>query len=310
MKTHSPNPAPMLSPQAVTWAGLMCNGALGAAKVLAGLLCHSQAILADGLHSASDLITDVVVLAGLRVADKPADDCHPYGHRRVATLVAMFVGGALIGAAVWVLHDAITSLHEPAGPGVSGLLPLGLALATIPIKEGLYQLTRWVGRRTDNVALLANAWHHRSDAFSSMGAAVGLAAVAAGGPEWAFVDSLTALLLAAFLTTAAVKIIRTSASELVDRAPSAATLADIERAVTDTGGVRSFHGFRARQIGGKITMDIHVQVDPALTVGQGHDIATAVRSQVMDAAPRVVQAIVHVEPAEDGEHQPPANRRP
>ena len=98
MKTHSPNPAPMLSPQAVTWAGLLCNGALGAAKVLAGLLCHSQAILADGLHSASDLITDVVVLAGLRVADKPADDCHPYGHRRVATLVAMFVGGALIGA--------------------------------------------------------------------------------------------------------------------------------------------------------------------------------------------------------------------
>ena len=289
--------APMLSPGGVTWLGMAANAVLAVGKVLAGVLFSSQTILADGLHSASDLITDVAVLAALRVSDKPADSCHPYGHRRVATLVGMFVGAVLLVAAAWIIYGAILSLHRQPKP-VSGHLPLALALVSIPIKEALFQLTRWVGRRTNNVALLANAWHHRSDAVSSLAAAAGLAGMAIGGLEWAFLDSLTAIVLGAFLVTMAARIIRTSAAELVDRAPSPATLDVLKQAVARTGGVRSYHAFRARQSGGKIAMDIHVQVDPGLTVREGHDIAADVRQRIIQADPAVVEAIIHIEPAQ------------
>jgi len=291
-----------MSPQAVTMLGMVINTLLAAGKIAAGLVCASQAILADGLHSASDLVTDVAVLASLRVSDKPADRCHPYGHRRVATLAALFVGAGLVGAAGWILYNAISSLHElhETGPqGISTGAPLALALLSIPLKEGLFRLTRWVGRRCENVALLANAWHHRSDAFSSIAAAAGLAGVAIGGSRWDFLDHLTAAVLAVFLLRAAVRVIRDSAAELVDRAPSAAAMERIERAVRDTEGVRSHHAFRARKIGGKIIMDIHVQVDPDLTVRQGHDIAEDVDRRVLEADPSVVEAVVHIEPPEE-----------
>ena len=291
-----------MSPHTVTTLGMVINALLAAGKIAAGLVCTSQAILADGLHSASDLVTDVAVLASLRVSDKPADSCHPYGHRRVATLAALFVGACLLGAAGWILYSAVFSLHERHGMGrrgVSTAVPLMLALVSIPLKEGLFRLTRWVGQRTENVALLANAWHHRSDAFSSIAAAAGLAGVAIGGSRWDFLDHLTAAVLAMFLLRAALHIIRDSAGELVDRAPSEAAMQRIEHAVRDTEGVRSHHAFRARKVGGKIIMDIHVQVDPELTVRQGHDIAENVHRRVLEADPSVVEAVIHIEPPEE-----------
>ncbi|MCD6365175.1 MAG: cation diffusion facilitator family transporter, partial [Planctomycetes bacterium] len=148
------------------------------------------------------------------------------------------------------------------------------------------------------IVLLANAWHHRSDALSSLAAAVGLAAVAVGGRKWAFMDPLTAMVLGTFLLTVAVRIMRTSAAELIDRAPAQKTLDGIELAVARTQGVISYHAVRARQVGGKIAMDIHVQVDPELTVRAGHDIAGAVRRRVMEADSSVIETIVHIEPFE------------
>ena len=181
-----------------------------------------------------------------------------------------------------------------------GLVPLALALVSIVIKEALFRATRRVARHSGNVALEANAWHHRSDAFSSVAAAMGLAGVALGGSGWACLDPLMALVLSAFLAATAVRIIWQSGGELVDRAPDAATLATIERTVGGTAGVRSYHAFRARRVGGKIAMDIHVQVDPGLTVRQGHEIAGAVRREVMQADGRVIEAVVHIEPAKAG----------
>ena len=297
MPAESRTTTAVLTPRSVTWLGLAVNVALAVAKILGGWVFGSQAILADGLHSLSDLVSDVAVLAGIRVSERPADYSHPWGHRRVSTMVAMFVGALLMALGGAIVYNAIVSFREVHEP-LTSLVPLSLALATIPAKEILFHLTRRVGRRVGDVSLTANAWHHRSDAFSSIAAAAGLTVVAIGGPGWAFVDELTALVLSAFLIVAAGHIMWSAVCELVDRAPSAAILDAIDRAVRDTSGVRDHHAIRARQIGGKVTMDVHVLVDPGLTVRQGHDIASAVQESVKKADGNIVDVNVHVEPWE------------
>ena len=291
------------TPKGITWISGMVNVTLAAAKILVGIACRSQTIFADGLHSASDLVTDVAVLAGLRVSGRPADLSHPYGHRRFSTLVGMFIGLALLAAAVWVVSNALSTfhnyLHKHIRIAIRPGLPFWLALASVPVKEVMFRVSRWVGRRASDVSVIANAWHHRTDAFTSLAAAAGLAGVLFGGNSWQFLDPLTAIVLAAFLVVASVRITLASASELVDRAPSGEALECIRQVVTETEGVMSYHAFRARQVGGQIAMDIHIQVDPDLTVQQGHEIASAVRQRIMDEATcEVVEVVVHIEPTE------------
>ena len=219
---------PILTPGGVTVTGAIVNAALAVSKISAGLLCASQTILADGLHSASDLVTDFVVLAGIGVEDRPADKDHHYGHRRIGTLAALFVGAMLLGAAGWILYSAVAAVRRPQAHRIRPVLPLVLALVSVVLKELLFWLTRLVARRTGKLSLLANAWHHRSDAFTSVAAAAGLAGVMLGGADWAFLDSLTATVLSAFLIVVAARIIGAAASELIDRAPDTDTLARIE----------------------------------------------------------------------------------
>ncbi|MGQ9559290.1 MAG: cation diffusion facilitator family transporter [Candidatus Oleimicrobiaceae bacterium] len=290
--------ARLFTPFGITWLGLSINAIFSAAKIVAGVVFRSQAILADGLHSISDMATDVAVLAGLRVSRKPADEGHNYGHRRATTLVTLFVGLALMGAALGIGYTAVVTMGEEHS-AVRGLVPFIIAAASVPVKELLYQLTRRVGKQASDSSLVANAWHHRSDAWASATAALGLAVVVFGGPRWAFVDHVTALILASFLLVLAAKIIWNTGGELMDRAPDNATLDAIREAVADTAGVRSFHGIRARQVGDMVEMDLHVQVDPQLTVSQGHEIARSVRQRVVQLNPKVSQVIVHVEPSED-----------
>ena len=292
-----------LTPTSVTWGSMFVNVLLAVAKIVAGFVCRSQTILADGLHSGSDLVTDIAVLAGLRVSDRPADQSHHYGHHRVSTLAALFIGAALIGAAAWIAFDAMRAMHNYLHRHVTGDIragiPFWLAVASVPIKELAFQLTRRVGRRTSNVSLVANAWHHRTDAFAALAAAAGLGGVLIGGQEWRYLDPLTAIVLSAFLVVVAVRIVASSASELIDRAPDAKVLACIEEVVNQTRGVKSHHSFRARQVGGKVAMDIHIQVDPALTVRQGHDIARAVRQRIVQSDSNVIEVVVHIEPKEE-----------
>ncbi|MFW6133187.1 MAG: cation diffusion facilitator family transporter [Planctomycetota bacterium] len=280
----------------VGWLGAGVDAGLTGIKLAVGAAAGSQALIADGLHSASDLVTDAAVLAGLRVSRRPADREHHYGHRRISTLVGLFIGVVLFGAGLWIAYNALASLRV-GGATVRGTLAFYVALAAVPVKEALYHVTHHVGRRQRDLSLQANAWHHRTDALTSVAAATGLAAATFAGPDWAFVDAVTALVLAAFLLLVSVRIARRSAWELVDSAPSQATVQAIEQAVAATAGVRSYHAFRARQVGGQVEMDIHVQVDPELTVRQGHDIASSVRRRVQDSAPDVAQVVVHVEPA-------------
>lgn len=286
----------------VTVLGLVANLVLAAGKIAAGALFFSQTILADGLHSLSDLGTDFAVLAGLRVSGKPADGDHHYGHGRVSTLVALFIGAALLAAAGYILYSAIQAIHARfhgyAQRVVQPLVPLIAALASVVVKEGLFRVTRTVGRRTGDRSLVANAWHHRSDTFTSIAAAAGLSAVLIGGEHWWFLDPLTAIVLSAFLVTMAVRIMKDAAAELIDQAPASRQMARIEDVVRETPGVRTYHGVRARQVGGKVEMDVHVQVDPEMSVREGHDIASDVRRRIVEADPSVAEVIVHIEPAD------------
>lgn len=293
--------APLPGPLGVTLMGLGANLVLASSKVLAGVALGSQAILADGLHGATDMLTDLSVLTGLGVSDKPADESHPYGHGRVSTLVALLVGLMLAGLAVYVGGKALVTLPEilrrpPAQ--TRSPLPLILAALTIPIKEVLYRLTAAVARRSRDMSLRANAWHHRSDAFTSAAAAAGLGGIWLGGSDWAFLDPLTAMVLGTFLLVGAGRIVWDSAAELIDSAPAEAAVARIRGAIASTPGVREFHALRAREVGGQITMDVHVMVDPDLSVREGHDIAGRVKRVVMDAEDDVTEVVVHIEPAD------------
>jgi cation diffusion facilitator family transporter len=293
----------------VSWIGLGADLLLAVGKVIIGLLFSSQALLADGLHSGSDLVTDVAVLAGLKVSRKPADTHHPYGHRRVSTLVAMFVGVGLILAAAYIVYAAITSIQSPAKEHVRPTWPLAMAIFGIPVKEVLFRITRLAGLREEDSSLVANAWHHRTDAFSSVAAAAGLAGVLIGGPDWAFLDAVTATVLGTFLLVVAAGILRDAAGELIDRAPSATVRRKMRQAILATPGVRDFHALRARRSGGKIVADVHVLVDPALSVHAGHEIARAVRERIFADDPDVLEVIIHVEPyqpAPDGNDSAPA----
>ncbi len=276
---------------------MVFNVVLCAGKVAVGLLFNSAAIIADGLHSGSDLASDVAVLWGISAARRPADADHPFGHSRYEAIVTMIVGFLLIIAALWVGIESIGTMSvKHAGP--TSWLPFWAAVTTIAVKEGLYWATVRVGRKYNNASVVANAWHHRSDAFSSLAAAVGIAAATAGGPRWAFVDHLTAVVLSAFIVVVAVRILRGAIQELSDRAPGLETQGRIHSAISNIAGVVGFHACRARRSAGVIEMDVHVQVTPDISVRAGHDIATAVEEAVRRTVPEVTNVVVHVEPEE------------
>ncbi|MFH1501637.1 MAG: cation diffusion facilitator family transporter [Candidatus Eisenbacteria bacterium] len=284
-----------MSPTGVTWLGIGVNLVLGALKVTVGLATGAQALVADGLHSISDLLTDAAVLAGLHISARPADSDHHYGHRRVTTLVTLGIGAVLLLSAAWIVYRAVATYGEPHTFNHVEVA-LWVAVLSIAPKEFLYRVTHAVGVRSGDTSLIANAWHHRTDAFTSVAAAAGLAGVTFGGPEWAFLDHITAVVLAAFLAVAAVKFIHESLGELTDGAPDPSVQRCLEKTIADTPGVAEFHALRVRRLAGTLTLDVHVLVDPGLSVVAGHDLATAVRRRLLDCGCSVVEAVVHVEP--------------
>jgi len=286
----------------VALVGVGINVAIAGSSILVGIFARSSAIIADGLHTCADLASDFTVLWGIRAAKQPADDCHHYGHARYEAMTAMFVGLLLFAAAVFVSVQSIVTLHEPHA-GRMSWIPFWTAVAAIVLKEGMYWLTRAVGRKYRNRALMASAWHHRSDAFSSVAAAAGIGGAVVGGPRWSFLDHVTAIVLAAFLVVIGVRIVRESLSRLADRAPRPEVIEGIRRTISGIPGVRNFHSLRARHAGAgdRVEMDVHVQVDSAITVQQGHDIATRVEQEIHRATPDVIGVVVHIEPASEPE---------
>lgn len=281
----------------VTALSIVVNTALGLGKAGVGLVGHSTALIADGLHSLSDLASDLAVLWGIRAARRPADDDHHYGHQRYEALITLFVGFLLVVAALYVgIHSLVTIAERHAGP--QNWSPFWVAVASIALKEALFWVTRAVGRRTGSQAIVANAWHHRSDSFSSIAAAVGIAGTLLGGPRWQFLDHITGLVLAAFLVYIGVRIARDAARELSDRSPDPEQQRRMAETIGSIPGVAGFHAFRARRTGGLVEVDIHVLVDPNISVRAGHAVATEVERRLRTGFADVSTVVVHVEPAD------------
>lgn len=282
----------------VTALGLAANLFLAGVKFTAGLLAGSRAVSADAVHSLSDSATDLIILAFARVWSAPADRAHPYGHQRVETLVAGGIGLSLALVGLGLGYDAATFLLDPPeAPAPPGLAAALAALASILVKELLYRWTRRVGEAFGSRALVANAWHHRSDALSSIPAF----AAAAGArlfPELWWLDPLGALVVCGFLLHAAWGIVRPALDELTDRAAPKDDVEELKALAHGVPGALDIHRLRTRSMGGKLVVDLHVCVDPSMTVREGHAIAHAVSAKLrMDD--RVMEVITHLEPAQN-----------
>ena len=272
------------------------NSALAVAQLLSGWLLNSQALIADGVHTLSDLITDAVVLFAAGKAAASPDRDHPWGHGRIETLATVVVGMFLALAALGIAWSAGNRLLEAelaVGPAPAALL---FAVLTLVAKEGLYQYTRRVARRLNSRMLEASAWHHRTDAISSVVVLVGIAGAVAG---WPWLDAAAALVVALFILHIAWRLIRRSAAELIDTALDPAEVRGIHRTIMDVPGVKDAHMLRTRRHGSEVMADVHVQVAPMISVSEGHRIADAVHDAVTGRHARINDITVHVDPEND-----------
>ena len=278
----------------VTWIGLLTNIGLSGLKFAAGYFGRSQALIADAVHSLTDATTDIAVIAGSHYWSRPPDECHPYGHRRLETLVTVFIGIMLAAAGVGIGWESLSTLHEKK-VGPPGWFAFFAALASIITKEILYRWTAGVGKKIKSPALVANAWHHRTDAVSSLPVLI-----AVGGallfPSWSFLDRLGAVIVSLFILHAALKIIWPAISELLD----AGAPEEIQKKIADitcrTEGVLGVHDIRSRYISSSIQIDLHIVVDGEISVREGHTIADAVENNIIAGIPDVLGVVVHVDP--------------
>ncbi len=279
----------------VTLLGLLVNVLLVLLKFLAGIFGDSQALIADAVHSISDMFTDAVVLLGIKIGGKPPDEEHHFGHARIETLASAIVGLALIGTAVYLGFDAALNIH-----GHTEYQPTGIALigagVSIALKEALYRYTVLIGRRIKSQLIVANAWHHRSDALSSIAVLLGV-----GGtlikPSWHILDACAALIVSFFIIKVGLDILLKTLREFTDTAPRPEIIKEIMQCSLSVEGVMDAHDLRVRTSGGFYQAEIHIVVNGQLTVVEGHRIAKTVErclTEEMDALDRV---IVHVDPA-------------
>jgi cation diffusion facilitator family transporter len=280
----------------VTWVGLWVNVFLAIIKFTAGIYGKSQALVADAIHSLTDLTTDIAVIAGSHYWSRPPDENHPYGHRRLETLVTVFIGVVLIAAAFGIGWKAISALREKhAVP--PGWIAVFAALASIVCKESIYRWTAITGRRVKSPALAANAWHHRTDALSSIPVFIAVAG-ARVFPSWSFLDHVGAVIVSIFILHASIKIIWPGISELIDVGAPTETRKKIRDIALKNENVLQVHDIRTRYISTSIQVDLHIVVEGLITVRQGHDIADDVRARIIDAIQEVLDVIVHVDPPE------------
>ncbi len=283
----------------VAWLGLLVNLSLAALKIAAGWLGRSRAVLADGVHSLSDLATDIGVLFCAHYCTEPADRGHPYGHGRIDVLVSLAIALLMALAGVGLLVSSIDDLRSgtQSQPGLIALLAAAISLVS---KEILFRWTRKASRRLKSPSLQANAAHHRSDAFSSIPVLIAVA-VARHFPSWQFLDSVGGMAVSVLVGKMAWDIGRRAVRDLSDASAPAATIAEIIRLATAIKGVCEVHRVRTRWLGGGWSVDLHVLVDGAISVRVGHDIADLVKQRLLESGSDIADVVVHIEPAAQGD---------
>ncbi|UCC43352.1 MAG: cation transporter [Candidatus Zixiibacteriota bacterium] len=278
----------------VTWIGLLVNLGLIALKFWGGVVGRSQALIADGVHSVSDLFSDVVVYFGLRLGRKQADETHPYGHGRIETIASLAVGVILVAAACSIAYQAIVAIYEHriSNPSVFALV---VAAVSILSKEVLYRYTLRVGRRLRSEVLIGNAWHHRSDALSSVAVLIGVG-VALINPDWHIADSVAAIVVSVFIARVGFHLVKSALMELTDTAPDQSVLSRLSAVAEQTPGVLQVHDLKARRSGPLLLVEMHVVVEGTMSVHDGHEIAEKVEDRLISSAEPIGEVLVHVEP--------------
>lgn len=283
----------------VTLIGVVGNVLLSFVKLIFGWLGHSHALIADGVHSLSDLISDAVVLVAAKWSTEKADDEHPYGHGRIETLAAVIVGSILIFVAIVMLFDAAHRLWEAEYLFIPTTLSLAIAFLSILIKEGLFQYTIIFAKKLRSPMLRANAWHHRTDALSSIIVFLGIIGTFAG---FMWLDALAAMGVSFMIAHVGWELAWRGLQELIDTALDAEKVAQIEEKIKSIDGVRTLHMLRTRYMGSHAWVDVHLLVNPRISVSEGHQIAETARQTLIQEFEEIAEVMVHIDPENDEEY--------
>lgn len=277
---------------------IIVNISLSIIKFLAGVIAHSNAMISDAIHSASDVFSTIVVIIGIKLASKEADKEHPYGHERMECVAAivlamiLFITGLGIGGEAFknIIHGHYSNLQVP------GVLALIAAIVSIVLKEGMYWYTRYYAKKIDSSALMADAWHHRSDAFSSIGALIGIGGARLGFP---IMDSIASLVIFLFIVKAAYEIFRDAMDKMVDHSCDEETEKQMRDCVMKNEHVMGIDLLQTRIFGNKIYVDVEIQADASYTLQEAHDIAEDVHDEIEHCFPKVKHIMVHVNPCDN-----------
>ena len=283
----------------VTLIGSIVNVVLLIFKFAAGILGHSAAMIADAVHSLSDFVTDIIVLVFVHISNKPKDKSHDYGHGKYETLALTIIGLALLSVAIGIVYSGVVhivvwingeTLHSP------GMLALWAALLSIVLKEGIYRYSMMKARQLQSQAVEANAWHHRSDALSSIGTAVGIGGAIFLGERWAVLDPIASIIVGLFIIKVAVELLRNGIGDLMEQSLPDGIEQEILEAVATLPDVVEPHDLRTRRIGNHYAIELHILMDGNITLNEAHDKASEVEQLLRDRYGEKTHVAVHVEP--------------
>jgi len=278
----------------VTFLGMFLNVVLVLLKFLVGFLSNSQVIIADAVHSLSDFVSDAFVLVGIRISSKPADETHQYGHHRFENLFTIIVGLILVFAAVFLGHNAIVSIITKEYNNRDNLwIVFSVALFSIFSKEYMFQKTKKIGEKFNSEMIIANAWHHRSDAFSSIAAATGILGSIIG---FGIADPIAAMFVGIMIVKVGLELIIKNVNTLMDASISRDTFKLIRRSIESVPEVIEYHNLKARYIGPYIYCELHILVDPNLTITEAHEISHVVKNNIIKNVKNIKDVQIHIEP--------------
>ncbi|MDD7608419.1 MAG: cation diffusion facilitator family transporter [Bacteroidales bacterium] len=284
----------------VTLLGSVVNLLLLVFKFVAGVLGHSAAMIADAVHSLSDFVTDLIVIVFVKISSKPEDADHAYGHGKYETLASCIIGLALIVVGVMMGYNAVVKIVDVVRNGTElaspGIIALAAAVLSIVLKEWMFHLTRKVAREVDSPAVEANAWHHRSDALSSVGTAIGIGGAVLLGSKWAVLDPIAALVVSVFIVVQAAKILSDAIGQLMEKSLPRDVEQRICEIVYEEEGTSDIHHLRTRKIGSQISIELHVRMNGYLTLREVHDKSIAIEKRLRAAFGDSTYINLHVEP--------------
>ena len=280
--------------QKITLIGLAANILLSITKFLIGYFGNSQAVVADALHSFSDTSSDLVILFGVKYWTAPPDDSHPYGHQKIESFVSIIIGFILLVVAGVIGYNGLISLQEKSQYQLSWIVIIG-PLISIIIKEILFRMTVKVGIKTNSSSLKANAWHHRTDALSSIPVLIAVLASLID-PRLRFLDQIGAIIVSAFIIKVGLEILFTNINDLLDTGISDEKISELKKTINTIQNVKGVHKLRTRKLANYIYIDLHLEVDGQLSVIKGHDISEEVKNTLIQKNPKIIDVMVHLEP--------------